>query len=292
MTTRSSYVQARDGLALAVYQHGDPADPTVVLVHGYPDDHAVWNGVGEILATQFHVVTYDVRGAGGSEAPRSRSGYRLQQLVDDLGSVIDAVVPGKQVHLVGHDWGSIQGWEAAVDPDVAPRLLSFTSISGPSLDMATAWLRQVRKHPLAIAKQLAESSYILAFQLPLLPELGIRRGLLDAMVGRSKSIGDARPTGRPIVRRDALNGLNLYRANLLGRMTLPRPREVYVPVQVLAPEHDAHVSSRMQREAPAPYCRHLITHRISGNHWVVEQNPALIAARFADFVPYAESLAR
>lgn len=290
--TPSSYVQTRDGLALAVYQDGDPADPTVVLVHGYPDDHSVWNGLVEQLRPAYHVVTYDVRGAGASEAPATRHGYRLSQLVDDLGAVVDTVVPGKRFHLIGHDWGSIQGWEAVVDPDLAAQILSFTSISGPSLDMAAHWLRNVREHPVGTVKQLLDSSYIMAFQLPVLPELAIDRGVLDLLVSRSKRAGAARPTGRPTNDRDARNGLGLYRANFLGRMTLPQPREVWVPVQVLAPDDDAHVSSRMQREAPTPYCRNLLTHQIRGNHWVVEQDPALIAARFADFVPYAHAVGR
>ena len=49
-------------------------------------------------------------------------------------AVVDAVSPERPVHLVGHDWGSIQAWAAVTDPSLGDRFASFTSMSGPSLD--------------------------------------------------------------------------------------------------------------------------------------------------------------
>ena len=59
---------------LAVDERGPSDAPTVVLVHGYPDTSAVWAPVAERLADRYHVVTYDVRGAGASGAPEGRGG--------------------------------------------------------------------------------------------------------------------------------------------------------------------------------------------------------------------------
>ena len=85
----SHIVVGPDGVRLAVQTSGDPASPTVVAVHGYPDDHTVWDGVVADLAVDHRVVTYDVRGAGGSDAPRDRAGYRLDRLTDDLVAVMN-----------------------------------------------------------------------------------------------------------------------------------------------------------------------------------------------------------
>src|SRR5438309_1175852 len=74
MTARLRRVTSTDGVTLAVYEHGDPAAPTIVAVHGYPDNHSVWDGVVELLSDRFHVVTYDVRGAGASDKPSARGG--------------------------------------------------------------------------------------------------------------------------------------------------------------------------------------------------------------------------
>ena len=191
--------------------------PVIVAVHGYPDDHSVWDGLTALLADDHRVVRYDVRGAGASDVPPSRAGYRMPHLVDDLFAVIDHV--GEPVHLVGHDWGSIQSWPALTDPRAHGRIRGFTSISGPSLEHATVWLRGLRRDPRSRLRQLAHSYYTLLFQLPALPELAVRRGLMDRVVG-------------PRSHADQANGVNLYRANMFGALRHgpsrphrpPRPR--------------------------------------------------------------------
>src|SRR5689334_14547632 len=128
-----------DGVRLAVHERGDPEAAPVVAVHGYPDDHRVWDGVAEDLAADHRFLTYDVRGAGASDAPPTPAGYRIDRLVTDLGAVLAAVSPDRPVHLVGHDWGAIQAWPGVTDPAFASRVASFTSISGPCLDHIAAW---------------------------------------------------------------------------------------------------------------------------------------------------------
>ena len=93
MMTRSSTVIASDGVSLAVHAHTDidHRRPTVLAIHGYPDNHHVWDGVADALSGRYNVVAYDVRGAGESSKPTKRSGYRLPQLVSDIGAVIDSL---------------------------------------------------------------------------------------------------------------------------------------------------------------------------------------------------------
>lgn len=284
-TPRQRTLTTSDGVRLAVQEHGDPTLPTVVAIHGYPDDHHVWDGVVAELDGTFHVVTYDVRGAGSSERPAGRRRYTIDRLAADLGEVISEVVGHKQVHVLAHDWGSIQTWGLVTDPAWSEQLLSYTSISGPDLDMVGVWLRGIRQRPRAIARQLLDSYYVGLFQLPFVPELAIRAGVLDRLVRHSALHGlgpDATFRGKS--RADAESGLALYRANFLRRLTRPAPRRTTVPVQVLAPTGDLHVDSEMQRTAPAPWCESLATHQVEGNHWVVEHSPALVAAHVERFV--------
>lgn len=65
---------------------GDPSQPTVLLVHGYPDTKEVWSEVAPRLVERgFHVVLYDVRGHGRSTAPQPlRGGFTLEKLTDDF----------------------------------------------------------------------------------------------------------------------------------------------------------------------------------------------------------------
>src|SRR5690348_8533790 len=99
------------GVALEVQEHSSWAEdkPSVVLVHGYPDQQQVWDPVVAALpADRLHLVTYDVRGAGASDVPRNQGGYRTELLLEDLAAVVAATIPEERpVHLVGHDWGSV-----------------------------------------------------------------------------------------------------------------------------------------------------------------------------------------
>jgi NAD(P)-dependent dehydrogenase (short-subunit alcohol dehydrogenase family)/pimeloyl-ACP methyl ester carboxylesterase len=284
-------VVSTDGVALAVYEQGDPSRSTVVAVHGYPDDHRVWDGVVAILAERYRVVTYDVRGTGESDAPAKRDDYLMPQLVADLGAVLDAVSPDRPVHLLAHDWGAIHSWAAVCEARFADRVASFTSISGPSLDHVGAWLRRGRHHPGATARQLLGSSYIALFQVPRLPEALMRRDgddRLSAAIGR---IGrSARASGDVPERTDAnkLNGLKLYRANMLRHVGRPRPKHTDIPVQVLAPARDPFVTPALQTEAPRPYASNLRTRAVAGGHWVVSHRPDVIARLTTEFVELVE----
>jgi pimeloyl-ACP methyl ester carboxylesterase len=215
-------------------------------------------------------VTYDVRGAGASDAPADKSGYRIPLLVDDLYAVLDKVAPGRPVHLLGHDWGSVQSWPALTDPRATGRIRTFTSISGPSLEHATIWLRSRGANAGARLRQLGHSYYTLLFQMPRLPEFAIRRGIFDRAVGkRSHS--------------DQANGLNLYRANMFAALRAGRPPRIDIPVQVIAPGGDPFVTAVFATEAPAPFVPKLTTRLIEGEHWVVKSNPGLIADLVRNF---------
>ena len=142
MGARERWVRT-GGVELCVAELGDDRQPTVVLVHGYPDTKEVWSEVAARLADRFHVVLYDVRGHGRSTAPRPlRGGFTLEKLTDDFLAVADAVSPDRPVHLVGHDWGSVQSWEFVTVARTEGRIASFTSMSGPSLDHFGHWIKQ------------------------------------------------------------------------------------------------------------------------------------------------------
>jgi pimeloyl-ACP methyl ester carboxylesterase len=278
--TSQREILASDGVPLAVYIDGNPDDvsgtSTVLAVHGYPDNASMWDRVVQLLAESHRVIRYDVRGSGRSGTPADRSGYRLDQLADDARAVLAATAPDRPVHLLGHDWGSVQGWYFLSSPRLTGRIASFTSISGPNVQHVRPWLRgRLRDRQLApVLWQLAHSSYIPFFLLPALPELAWRSGLLDRVLGASR----AGQRGLP----EKLNGLELYRANLLGRTSRPQP--IDVPVQVLAPSRDPFVSPQLQLEAPRGYVRQLSGRTVDGGHWLPVTKPDVVAAAVSEFI--------
>ncbi|GAB3575095.1 hypothetical protein GCM10027445_36990 [Amycolatopsis endophytica] len=278
-------VVSRDGTRIAVAEAGDRTAPTLVCVHGYPDDRSVWDDVVSLLARRFHVVAYDVRGAGESDVPARRQDYALDRLAEDLEAVLAAVSPGRPAHLLAHDWGSIQSWHAVTSGALRGRIASFTSISGPSLDHAGHWFRgKLRRPPgwLPALRQLVHSTYILFFRIPVVPELGWRSGAGHRVLAKLSGSG----AGRPAV-ADAVHGLELYRANIGARLSRPEPREAEIPVQVLAPLGDPYVTPPLQTEV-GRWAPRLWVRRLPGGHWIPRERPDVIARCAAELVELAE----
>ncbi len=291
--TQLTSVTASDGVVLAVHAYTgiDPRRPTVLAIHGYPDNHHVWDGVAEELGDRYNFVAYDVRGVGESSRPATRSGYRFSHLVGDIGAVIDSLGVG-EVHLLGHDWGSIQGWAAVTDESVMGKIASFTSISGPHLNYAGRFLRSPRT-PRAVAdvvRQVLASGYIWFFLCPGAPELAIRSGATMKVFAAVEGIGRARGAGRRRAATtrsidDYLNGLNLYRANMPGPILAPPAQlpETRVPVQVLVARQDYFVSPALQQFTGCiPPDSRIVP--IEGGHWVVASHPDVVAQLTSDWV--------
>ncbi|MFF0221755.1 SDR family oxidoreductase [Streptomyces sp. NPDC004629] len=280
------------GVELCVAELGDPDQPTVVLVHGYPDSKEVWSEVAARLADRFHVVLYDVRGHGRSTAPRPlRDGFTLAKLTDDFLAVVDAVSPGRPVHLVGHDWGSVQSWEFVTVRRTEGRIASFTSMSGPSLDHFGHWINARVKRPTPrrvgqLLSQGAKSWYVYLLHTPVLPELAWRGPLgrrWPKILERAERLpgGDYPTTSLPT---DAAHGAWLYRDNVRSRLRRPRPDAyAHAPVQLITPLGDAFLSENLyddlERWAPQS-----TRHTLPAKHWIPRTRPDQLTAWISEFV--------
>ncbi len=284
------------GVELCVAELGDPERPAVVLVHGYPDSKEVWSRIAPRLAERFHVVAYDVRGHGGSTAPRPlRGGFTLEKLTDDFLAVADAVSPHRPVHLVGHDWGSVQGWEFVTVPRARERILSFTSVSGPSLDHFGHWIKSRVSRPTPrraghLLGQGVRSWYVYALHTPVLPELAWRGPLgryWPRLLERMERVpGDGYPTAS--LPSDAAHGAWLYRDNVRSRLGDPRPDAyAHVPVQLVTPLGDRFLSPRLH-DGLEQWAPRLTRRTLSSGHWVPRSRPDQLATWIADFVTSVE----
>jgi NAD(P)-dependent dehydrogenase (short-subunit alcohol dehydrogenase family)/pimeloyl-ACP methyl ester carboxylesterase len=284
------------GIELCVAELGDPSWPTVVLVHGYPDSKEVWSQVAARLSDRFHVVLYDVRGHGRSSAPQPlRGGFTLEKLTDDFLAVVDAVSPDRPVHLVGHDWGSVQGWEFTTVRRTEGRIASFTSMSGPSLDHLGHWINGRIKRPTPrrvgqLLGQGAKSWYVYALHTPVLPELAWRGPLGKAwprLLERVERVpGDGYPTSS--LPTDAAHGAWLYRDNVRPRLRRPRPDAyAHAPVQLITPLGDAFLSERLydQLEQWVPQ---LTRRTLQARHWIPRSRPDQLASWISEFVTSVE----
>ncbi|SDD02594.1 SDR family oxidoreductase [Actinokineospora iranica] len=281
----------RSGAAeLAVFEQGDPGSPTLLLVHGYPDTHRLWDDMAERLAESFHVVRYDTRGSGESTAPRKRSAYRTRHLAEDLFAVADAVSPDEPVHVVAHDWGSIQAWEAVTEPDADTRIASFTSVSGPCLDHVGHWMRRRLSRPTpanvrGLLGQLAHSWYIYLFHLPVLPGLAWRTLIGPRWGEILRRVEGVHHRPAPTIRADAARGVQLYRANMVPLLSRPRQRRATMPVQVVIPTRDRFVTAALAEDLER-WVGRLWRREVVAGHWAPAARPDVLARMVEEFVEH------
>jgi len=195
------------------------------------------------------------------------------------------------VHLLAHDWGSIQSWAAVTDEAVMSKVASFTSISGPHLNYAGKFLRSARspRGLIDVLRQFMASGYIWFFLTPGLPELMVRAGIGVKLVEAFGRIGNSSAQTRPgdPVRStgDYINGLNLYRANMPAPFLTPGATLPHtgVPVQVLVPRKDIFVTPALQRfTGSIPLASRVVP--IEGGHWVVTARPDVIARLAGEWI--------
>ncbi|MFD4438138.1 alpha/beta fold hydrolase, partial [Bacillus safensis] len=242
-------------------------------------------------------VTYDSRGAGASTVPDATADYALELLAGDLFAVVDAVSPDRPVHVLAHDWGSLQAWEAVCEPRAEGRIASLTSTSGWCLDHLGHWMRRNLRHPTwsglgRAFTQMAASFYAVLFHVPVLPEWVTGRVLAPIWpVCVSLFDGTDRALVQPAdtIGRDAANGLRLYRANTRDRMSGPRDRSTGLPVQLVVNTRDRAVLPFGFEETPR-WVPDLRRTEIRAGHWSPISHPAELAARTAEFI--ADVIAR
>ncbi len=139
---------------------GDPANPTVLLLHGFPESHVMWNRIVQEIGDRYYVVMPDLRGYGDSAKPEGlpdHSNYSKRILAQDIVEVMDAL--GRDTFfLCGHDRGGRVAHRLALDfPDRVDKLCVIDI--APTLDMynstdmafATAyyhWFHLIQPSPL------------------------------------------------------------------------------------------------------------------------------------------------
>lgn len=270
---------ASAGLVLDVLDGGPADGEVVVLLHGFPQDASAWEEVATRLqAAGMRTLAPHQRGYCAGASPRRVSAYRVEHLVDDVLALLDAAGV-RRAHVVGHDWGGVVAWALARShPD---RVASLVVLSTPH----PSALRWALRH----GGQARRSWYVLAFQLPVLPERslarmlrrgGLRRSGLPAQHGHryAERLGRARDLRGPV---------NWYRAALRPGRRAGDDRAsstVGVPTTYVWGSRDPFLG----RAAAERTARHVDGDyrfvEVAAGHWLPEREPDLVAREVLDRV--------
>jgi pimeloyl-ACP methyl ester carboxylesterase len=222
-----------NNIHLHVVQDGPPDGPLLILLHGFPEFWYGWRRQIPLLASAgYRVWAPDQRGYNLSDKPRGIAAYSLDQLAADVVGLIDAAGE-QQAFLVGHDWGGAVAWRVAAS--YPERLRKLIILNTPHGSVMAKNLRQNRA-------QLRKSWYMLAFQIPWLPEFITRlrnwelgtEALRKSSLPGTFSAADLDEYRKAWARPNAYHSmLNWYRAAIQKPPSPPANRRISVPTLLI-----------------------------------------------------------
>ncbi|MCU1636256.1 MAG: Hydrolase [Cryobacterium sp.] len=219
-------VYSPDGVKLATYEFGDPAAPTVLVVHGFASTAlGNWHRTGwtrDLTRAGFHVLAIDQRGHGASDKPHSADAYTMDALVADVLQVLDAYLLDEVVYA-GYSLGARVGWQASRElPDRITRAVLGGIPDGDPLErfkvadarahiesgaavgdrLTGAYLQMARNEPgndlqalVALVEGMRGGPQPSATNAPSRPLL-FATGSEDRIVDASRALAEATPSGR------------------------------------------------------------------------------------------------
>jgi haloacetate dehalogenase len=104
--------------------------PPALLLHGFPQNLAMWAQVAPILGARYTVVCADLRGYGDSAKPRclpDRSNYSFRAFADDQIGLMRHL-GFNSFHVIGHDRGGRTAHRMALDHPAAVKSLTMMDI--------------------------------------------------------------------------------------------------------------------------------------------------------------------
>lgn len=253
---------ARDGLVFDLSDDGPADGRAVIALHGFPEDRHCWAPLASwLVPAGYRVLAPDQRGYSPAARPAGRRSYTLDKLSGDILALADAAGVDR-FDVLGHDWGAVVAWDLAGRHPERIRSLSALSVPHPRA-VADAALR---------SGQLLRSWYMLAFQLPAVPEAMLRLAGADRAAQGLERDGLDAATARRYAERmgsvaEMTPRINWYRALPLG-LGDPLPT-VGVPTLYVWGDGDHYLSrfsaERCGRYVEAPYRFHVLP---GASHWL------------------------
>lgn len=276
------------GLSLHAVALGDSSKPLLLFIHGFPESWYSWRHQLKHFSDKFYCVALTPRGYGESDKPQGVRAYEITKLTADVREVIKALDKDTAV-VVGHDWGGVIAWHAAMlYPDIVEKLVIINS-----------------PHPLCFLdnirfSQIKKSFYFFMFQTPFLPEWQLSRknykAVSDALLKDGPGVYNKEAVtleDAEIIKYDfsregsAHAALNYYR-NLL---CIPSPelskahrRKLVMPVLLLWGKNDQFLEPELN-VGIEKYCDNVRIVLIDKcSHWAQQDQPDTVNRAMEEFL--------
>ncbi len=277
-----------NGVTINLHHGGN--GPPLLLLHGYPQTHAIWHAVADELSRRFTLVMPDLRGYGDSSKPAGlpdHSNYSKRAMAQDMVEVMGAL-GFQRFHVCGHDRGARVAHRLALDHPSAVRRLMLIDIS-PTRTMyeqtnqafATLyyhWFFLIQPHPLPETLIGANPAYYLHYNLGGWGSEGKKFIATDAMAEYERCF--CTPEAIHAACED-------YRAAATIDLEHDRQdesRKIDCPVHVLWGEHGVvarlfHPLADWQAKCSLP----VSGKPVAAGHFIPEQKPDVLVAEIGSF---------
>jgi pimeloyl-ACP methyl ester carboxylesterase len=256
--------------------------PVVLLLHGFPEFWYGWHRQMEPLASAgFRVIVPDQRGYNLSSKPGGVRSYAIAELVSDVIAIADQLNQ-PQIFLGGHDWGAAVAWNTALVHPERIAKLAILNVPHPSV---------MRRFLATNPGQMRRSWYILAFQIPFLPEallsarnfrIGVSALERSSAPGTFSSEDFAQYRGAWSQKGALAAMIHWYRAALRFPPHIADPT-VKVPTRILWGQRDRFLLAEMAEHS----ARHCMDARLSlfpnASHWLQHEEPLRVSELLIDF---------
>lgn len=277
------------------YAHAG-AGRLIFFLHGFPEFWYAWGKQLVEFGRDWLAVAPDMRGYNLSSKPEKVEDYELSHLVGDVLALIGNLGV-KSCCLVGHDWGGVVAWVAAIArPELIEKLVIINA-PHPAI-----FQRELRENP---AQQEA-SQYMLMFRTPqaegvlsadncaVLQQIvlgeGLRQGYLNEADRRAYLDAWTQPGA-------LTGGLNYYRASRVGPIPAGGAEplhglegqsslQVNVPTMVIWGENDTALLTG-NLDGLDHYVPNLFIKRVpEATHWIVHEKSDLVNSLIRDFISH------
>jgi len=283
MELEHSYIET-NGIKLHVVQAGPKSGVPVVLLHGFPEFWYGWrHQIPALVEAGCRVIVPDQRGYNLSDKPNGVKSYGVFTLVNDIIGLIDALGYEK-VNLVGHDWGAITAWTLANKYPERLQRLSIMNAPHPAV------MKRFLQRDL---EQFRRSWYVFFFQLPWLPEAGMKqdnwRGAERALRGSGKihtfTDEDIVKYKEAWSQLDAMTSMiNWYRASLRYQLPMLKAPRIKVPTLMMWGMKDFALSHRMARPSMDYVDEENLILFPEATHWVQHDAAEEVNHYLIDFI--------
>jgi pimeloyl-ACP methyl ester carboxylesterase len=271
----------QNGVRIHYQQVGE--GPDLVMVHGLTGNLAVWHlRIASELSGHFRILTYDLRGHGHSDTPRS--GYSADAMAEDLIQLLDGLEIERPL-IAGHSYGAdIALYHALRHPDRVREVIA--------IEAALPALEESRRHDGWVgwsywAKALEEAGHTVPPH-----KRSDMRYMIRATIDLPKQWGPLKGLPRnpkPLLRLvDETTLPQDYRQ--IGTLTLDRVASIQTPVVLIYSERSAFIDTFDFLTEHLPNAHSVLMPSTERGHFGPLEQPDLVAREIAARLSGAESV--